>query len=53
MECRKGKHQKKEEVRVYKPPLPFPLRLKQAKIDEQFSIFVNMFKKMEINILFL
>ena len=37
---------------MYKPPLPFPQRLKQAKIDEQFNIFVNMFKKMKINIPF-
>ena len=37
---------------MYKPPLPFPQRLKQAKIDEQFIIFVNMFKKLEINIPF-
>ena len=37
---------------MYRPPLPFPQRMNQAKIDEQFSRFVNMFKKMEINILF-
>ena len=37
---------------MYRPPLPFPQRLKQAKIDEQFSRFVNMFKKLEINIPF-
>ena len=45
--------QNNEEVRVYKPPLSFPRRLKQAKIDEKFSRFVNMFKKLEINILLL
>ena len=48
----KEKPQKKEEVRVYRPPLPFPQRLKQAKIDEQFFRFVNMFKKLEVNIPF-
>ena len=37
---------------MYRPPLPFPQRLKQAKIDEQFSRFINMFKKLEINIPF-
>ena len=37
---------------MYRPPLPFPQRLKQAKIDEQFIRFVNMFKKLEINIPF-
>ena len=48
----KEKPQNKEDVRVYRPPLPFPYSLKQAKIDEQFSRFVNMFKKLEINIPF-
>ena len=37
---------------MYIPSLPFPQRLKQAKIDEQFSKFINMFKKLEINIPF-
>ena len=37
---------------MYRPPLPFPQRLKQAKIDERFIKFVNMFKKLEINIPF-
>ena len=37
---------------MYRPPLQFPQRLKQAKIDEQFIRFVNMFKKLEINIPF-
>ena len=37
---------------MYRPPLPFPQRLKQAKIDEKFSRFVNLFKKLEINIHF-
>ena len=30
----KEKPKKREEVRVYRPPLPFPQRWKQAKIDE-------------------
>ena len=37
---------------MYRLPLPFPQRLKQAKIDEQFIRFVNVFKKLEINIPF-
>ena len=41
-----------EEVRVYRPPIPFPQRLKQSKLDDQFSKFLNMFKKVEINIPF-
>ena len=41
-----------EEVRVYQPPIPFPQRLKQSKLDDQFAKFLNMFKKLEINISF-
>ena len=37
---------------MYRLPLPFPQRLKQAKIDGQFIKFVNVFKKLEINIPF-
>ena len=37
---------------MYRPPIPFPQRLNQAKIDEQFIRFVHMFKKLEINISF-
>ena len=50
----KGKTEKtkKEEVRVYHPPIPFPQRLKRTKLDKQFAKFLNMFKKLEINIPF-
>ena len=44
--------QKNEEVIVYHPPIPFPQRLKKTKLDEQFTKFMNMFRKMEINIPF-
>ena len=44
--------QKKEEVRVHQPPIPFPQRLKQSKLDDQFDKFLDMFKKLEINIPF-
>ena len=44
---------KKEEVQSYKPSVPFPQRLQKAKLEEQFSKFLNMFKKIEINISFL
>ena len=44
--------QKKEEVRVYQPPIPFTQRLKQSKLDDQFDKFLDMFKKLEINIPF-
>ena len=47
-----GKLKKKEEVRVYVPLVPFPQRLQKSKIDDQFSKFLNMFKKIEVNIPF-
>ena len=37
---------------MYTPPLPFPQRFQKTKLDEQFSKFLNIFKKLEINILF-
>ena len=43
---------KKEEFKAYNPRVPFPQRLQKAKLDEQFSRFLNMFKKIEINIPF-
>ena len=43
---------KKEEVKAYNPPVPFPQRLQKAKLEEQFSKFLNMFKKIGINIPF-
>ena len=46
------KLQKKDEVRVHQPTIPFPQRLKQSKLDDQFANFLNMFKKVEINIPF-
>ena len=42
----------KKEVRVYHPLIPFPQRLKQTKLDDQFAKFLNMFRKLEINIPF-
>ena len=43
---------RKEGVKAYNPPVPFPQRLQKEKLDEQFSKFLNMFKKIEINIPF-
>ena len=48
-----GDLRKKEEVQAYKPQVPFPQRLQKAKLEEQFSRFLNMFKKIEVNIPFL
>ena len=44
---------KKEEVEAYEPQVPFPQRLYKAKLEEKFSRFLDMFKKIEINIPFL
>ena len=44
--------QKKEEVRAYKRPIPFPQRLKQSKLDNQYVKFLNVFKKLDISIHF-
>ena len=38
--------------RIYTPPLPFPQRFRKAKLDAQFAKFLDIFKKLEINILF-
>ena len=43
---------KREEVQAYMPSIPFPQRLQRAKMEEQFSRFLDMFKKIEINIPF-
>ena len=45
-------HGKKEEVKAYEPQVPFPQRLQKARLEEQFSRFLDMFKKIEINIPF-
>ena len=39
---------KKEEVQAYKPQVPFPQKLQKARLEEQYSIFLNMFKKIEV-----
>ena len=48
-----GNPRKREEVKSCNPQVPFPQRLQKAKLEEQFSKFLNMFKKIEINIPFL
>ena len=40
-----GDLKNKEEVQAYKPLIPFPQRLQKSKMDEKFSKFLNMFKK--------
>ena len=43
---------KKEEVKAYEPHVPFHQRLQKARLEDQFSRFLGMFKKIEINIPF-
>ena len=47
-----GDLKRKEGVQAYKAPIPFPQRLQIVKMEEHYSKFLNMFKKMEINIPF-
>ena len=42
----------KEKVNAYTSVVPFPQRLQKAKKEEQFSKFLEIFKKIEINIPF-
>ena len=35
------------------PPLPFPQRFAKAKLDSQFGKFLNMLKKLHVNVPFL
>ena len=37
---------------IYTPPSPFPQRLRKAKLDAQFAKFLDIFKKLEVNIPF-
>ena len=39
-------------MKAYNPPVPIPQMLQKAKLEDQFSKFLNMFKKIEINIPF-
>ena len=42
----------KEKAQAYTPAVPFPQRLQKARREEQFSKFLDIFKKIEINIPF-
>ena len=45
-------HKQKEKIQAYTSSIPFPQRLKKARREEQFSKFLEIFKKIEINIPF-
>ena len=42
----------KEDKQAYMLVVPFPQRLQKAKMEEQFSRFLDVFKKIDINIPF-
>ncbi|MED6189845.1 hypothetical protein PIB30_100002 [Stylosanthes scabra] len=44
--------EKKKEPAAYMPKPPYPQRLRAETKDKQFSKFLEMFKKLQINILF-
>ena len=48
----KGELTKKEDKQACMPAIPFPQRLQKAKMEEQFSRFLDVFKKIEINLPF-
>ena len=48
----KGELKKKEEEQAYMLNAPFPRILQKAKMEEQFSRFLDVFKKIEINLPF-
>ncbi|XP_022881027.1 uncharacterized protein LOC111398341 [Olea europaea var. sylvestris] len=39
-------------VNPYEPPIPFPQRLKKQKMEQQYKKFLEVFKKLHINIPF-
>ena len=45
-------HKNKEGVPAYTPAVPFPQRLQKSRKEEQVSKFLDIFKKIEINIPF-
>ena len=47
-----NEQKQKEGVPAYTPTVPFPQRLQKAKREERFSRFLDIFKKIEINIPF-
>ena len=49
---RSNDQKKKEGIPAYTPAVPFPQRLQKSRREEQFSKFLNIFKKIEINVPF-
>ena len=53
MNKEESKGAKESRERVYEPPIPFPQRLMKKEIDPQFSKFLDMLKKIQVNIPFM
>ena len=49
---RSCEQKQKEKAQAYTHAVPFPQRLQKARREEQFSKFLDIFKKIEINIPF-
>ena len=49
---KKCEQKQKEKLQAYTLAVPFPQRLQKARKEEQFSKFLEIFKKIEINIPF-
>ena len=49
---RSCEQKQKEKAQAYTPAVPFPQRLQKARREEQISKFLDIFKKIEINIPF-
>ena len=47
-----SEQKQKEKVKAYTPVVPFPQRIQKARKEEQFSKFLEIFNKIEINIPF-
>lgn len=43
---------KKDCLPMYQPPIPHPQRFQKKKVDEQFTKFLKIFKRIHINIPF-
>lgn len=46
----KSQDKVKVTVNPYEPPIPFPRRLKKQKLEQQYKKFLEVFKKLHINI---
>ena len=47
-----SEQEKKEKVKAYTPAVPFPQSIHKARKEEQFFKFLEIFKKIELNIPF-